>query len=77
MPEMVQLSYSQAKIIASAIAPVLKQHKNRANVARLFGVKDYVIQKLATPKAMTRITRDGFEAVVARLGLNTQGWDMW
>jgi hypothetical protein len=74
--EMVQLSYSQSKIIARAIAPILKEQKNRSNAARLFGVKEYVIQRLATPKAKIMIAREGFEVIVAMLGVDTHGWDI-
>jgi len=75
-PEVIQLSYTQAKTIADAIEPIRKAKKNRANVANFFGVKEHVIQRLLACKAKTRIARESFETVVAKLGMDTQGWDI-
>lgn len=74
--QMVQLSYTQTKILADALEPILKEQKNRPNVAKLFDVKKYVIQRIIARKAKTRIALTSFEAVVTKLGVNTQGWDL-
>jgi len=44
--------------------------------AAALGVKVHVVQKIRARRALTPMSREGFDAITAKLCVSTQGWDV-